>query len=60
MHLFGHSMGGQLAQRAAAAIQGARLVLLPGVGHDLPAAVWPRVADEMRALADRAPVSTGR
>jgi pimeloyl-ACP methyl ester carboxylesterase len=37
----------------AAAIQGARLVILPGVGHDLPAAVWPRVADEVRTLADR-------
>ncbi len=37
----------------------ARLVLLPGVGHDLPAAVWPRVAAEARAPADRAPVSTG-
>jgi hypothetical protein len=36
----------------------ARLVLLPGVGHDLPAAVWPQVAAEVRALADRAPVST--
>ena len=32
--------------------------LLPG-GHDLPAAVWPRVAAEVRALADRAPVSAG-
>ena len=47
------------ARRTAAAIDGARLVLLPGVGHDLPAAVWPRVAGEVRALADRAPVSTG-
>ena len=47
------------ARRTAAAIDGARLVLLPGVGHDLPAAVWPRVADEVRALADRATVRTG-
>jgi pimeloyl-ACP methyl ester carboxylesterase len=47
------------ARRTAAAIEGARLVLLPGVGHDLPAAVWPRVAAEVRALAGRAPVSTG-
>jgi pimeloyl-ACP methyl ester carboxylesterase len=37
----------------AAAIEGARLVILPGVGHYLPAAVWPRVADEVRALADQ-------
>jgi pimeloyl-ACP methyl ester carboxylesterase len=38
----------------AAAIDGARLVILPGVGHDLPRAVWPQVAGEVRALADRA------
>jgi pimeloyl-ACP methyl ester carboxylesterase len=42
------------ARRTADSIEGARLVLLPGVGHDLPAAVWPQVADEVRALADRA------
>src|SRR5579863_3213833 len=47
------------ARRTAAAIEGARLVLLPGVGHDLPAAVWPQVAREVRALADRAPVRAG-
>ena len=47
------------ARRTAAAIDGARLVLLPGVGHDLPAAVWPRVAGEVRALADRAAVRAG-
>ena len=41
-------------RRTAAAIEGARLVILPGVGHDLPAEVWPRVAGEMRALADQA------
>ncbi|HEY5361033.1 MAG TPA: alpha/beta hydrolase [Streptosporangiaceae bacterium] len=45
------------ARRTAAAIDGARLVILPGVGHDLPAAVWPRVADEVRAVADRAEAS---
>ena len=42
------------ARRAAAAISGARLVILPGVGHYLPAPVYPQVADEVRALADRA------
>jgi pimeloyl-ACP methyl ester carboxylesterase len=35
----------------AAAIDGARLLILPGVGHDLPEAIWPRVAAEVRALA---------
>jgi len=47
------------ARRTAAAIDGARLVLLPGVGHDLPAAVWPQVAGEVKALADRSAVRTG-
>lgn len=47
------------ARRTAAAISGARLALLPGVGHDLPAAVWPRVAGEVRALADTAAVRAG-
>jgi pimeloyl-ACP methyl ester carboxylesterase len=60
-HLFGHSNGAQdpllrpaAARRTAAAISGARLVILPGVGHYLPAAVYPQVAGEVRALADRA------
>jgi len=35
----------------AAAIPGARLVVLPGIGHDLPSAVWSQVADEIAALA---------
>jgi pimeloyl-ACP methyl ester carboxylesterase len=42
------------ARRTAASIDGARLVILPGVGHDLPAEVWPQVAGEVRAVADRA------
>jgi pimeloyl-ACP methyl ester carboxylesterase len=42
------------ARRTAAQISGARLVILPGVGHYLPAAMYPQVADEVRALADRA------
>jgi pimeloyl-ACP methyl ester carboxylesterase len=41
-------------RRTAAAISGARLVILPGVGHYLPDAVYPQVASEVRALADRA------
>jgi pimeloyl-ACP methyl ester carboxylesterase len=41
------------ARHTAAAIGGARLVMFDGVGHDLPAALWPGVADEVRALADR-------
>jgi pimeloyl-ACP methyl ester carboxylesterase len=42
------------ARRTAKAISGARLVILPGVGHYLPAEVYPQVAGEVRALADQA------
>ncbi|MBV8758599.1 MAG: alpha/beta hydrolase [Deltaproteobacteria bacterium] len=38
----------------AAAIPGAKLVEIEGMGHDLPRAVWPRVIDEIAALAARA------
>jgi pimeloyl-ACP methyl ester carboxylesterase len=36
----------------AAAIPDARLLILPGVGHDLPEAIWPGVAAAICALAD--------
>jgi pimeloyl-ACP methyl ester carboxylesterase len=42
------------ARATARAIEGARLVILPGVGHDLPAPVWSLVAGEVRDLAARA------
>jgi pimeloyl-ACP methyl ester carboxylesterase len=35
----------------AAAIPGAELVVIPGMGHDLPREVWPQVID---AIADNA------
>jgi pimeloyl-ACP methyl ester carboxylesterase len=42
------------AGRATAArVPGATLTVLPGVGHDLPAPLWPQVAREVRELADR-------
>jgi pimeloyl-ACP methyl ester carboxylesterase len=48
------------AGRATArAIDGARLVVLPGTGHDLPAPLWPAIAEEVRQLADRARASPG-
>jgi pimeloyl-ACP methyl ester carboxylesterase len=42
------------AHATAKAIEGARLLILPGAGHDLPAPLWATIADEIRQLADRA------
>jgi pimeloyl-ACP methyl ester carboxylesterase len=38
----------------AAAIPGAELWTVPGMGHDLPRAVWPRLVDAIGALVARA------
>jgi pimeloyl-ACP methyl ester carboxylesterase len=38
----------------ARAIPGAELVAVPGMGHDLPPQVWPRVVDSVVAVAGRA------
>jgi len=43
----------------AAAIPGARLVVYPGMGHDLPRELWPSMLDEISALAGRAPAGSG-
>jgi pimeloyl-ACP methyl ester carboxylesterase len=37
----------------AASIAGATLMILPGVGHDLPEPLWPEVAHAVRELAAR-------
>jgi pimeloyl-ACP methyl ester carboxylesterase len=42
------------ARATARSIAGARLVILPGAGHDLPAPAWPTIADEVRRNAARA------
>jgi pimeloyl-ACP methyl ester carboxylesterase len=39
----------------AASIPGAKLVVLPRMGHALPVAVWPRVIEEILDLVKRAP-----
>jgi pimeloyl-ACP methyl ester carboxylesterase len=44
-------------QRTAELIEGAELLVIPGMGHDLPRQVWPVLADAVEALADRAPAS---
>jgi pimeloyl-ACP methyl ester carboxylesterase len=38
----------------AAAIADATLVLLPGMGHDLPKALWPTIISHIRDIANRA------
>jgi len=38
----------------AAAIPNARLIAVPGMGHDLPREVWPEITDRVCALIDRA------
>jgi pimeloyl-ACP methyl ester carboxylesterase len=42
------------ARRTAAAIPGARLQVLPGMGHFIPRELWPLYAREVRAIADQA------
>jgi pimeloyl-ACP methyl ester carboxylesterase len=42
------------ARATVKAIEGARLAILPGVGHDLPAPLWPTIAQEVRNLANQA------
>ncbi|MGH3156037.1 MAG: alpha/beta hydrolase, partial [Streptosporangiaceae bacterium] len=34
----------------AAAIAGAKLVTYPGMGHDLPRALWPAIIEEITTL----------
>jgi pimeloyl-ACP methyl ester carboxylesterase len=41
-------------EATAKAVPGARLVLVPGMGHDLPVGVWPVVLDALVANAKRA------
>jgi pimeloyl-ACP methyl ester carboxylesterase len=38
----------------AAAVPGAELLVVEGMGHDLPRAMWPEITDRIAALAERA------
>jgi pimeloyl-ACP methyl ester carboxylesterase len=40
----------------AAAVPGARLVVHPRMSHELPRALWPQIADDVRAIADTAQI----
>ncbi len=46
-----HVSGGRAT---AHAIPGAELLLVPGMGHDLPAALYPTFVEAIRRTADRA------
>ena len=41
-------------EATAAAIPGARLLTVPGMGHDLPAALWPQIVEAISEVAGRA------
>ncbi len=41
-------------RRTAELISGAELMVVPGMGHDLPRPVWPALAAAVSAVADRA------
>jgi pimeloyl-ACP methyl ester carboxylesterase len=45
-------------EATAAAIPGAKLVRIPGMGHDLPPLLWQRFVDEIVANAERATAAT--
>jgi pimeloyl-ACP methyl ester carboxylesterase len=41
-------------RRTAELIAGSELLIIPGMGHDLPRQVWPAIVGAVSALADRA------
>ena len=46
-------------EATAAAIPGARLLRVPGLGHELPPGFWPTLADALVQNADRADGAQG-
>ena len=41
-------------RRTAELIAGSELLIIPGMGHDLPRQVWPAIVEAVSAVADRA------
>jgi pimeloyl-ACP methyl ester carboxylesterase len=52
-------VGASGGRATAAAIPGAELVVIDGMGHDLPQALWPEIADHIAVLARRAEQARG-
>ena len=48
--------GGEATARA---IPGAKLVVIPGMGHDLPRGAWPEIVDAITANTERAKTTVG-
>jgi pimeloyl-ACP methyl ester carboxylesterase len=46
-------------EATAAAIPGAELIVLDGMGHDLPPVYWPRIVDAIAALSAHTPARVG-
>jgi pimeloyl-ACP methyl ester carboxylesterase len=52
-------VGASGGRATAAAIPGAELVVIDGMGHDLPQPLWPEIADHIAVLAGRAEEARG-
>jgi pimeloyl-ACP methyl ester carboxylesterase len=46
-------------RRTAELIAGSELLIIPGMGHDLPRQVWPAIVDAVSAVADRSEAHRG-
>jgi pimeloyl-ACP methyl ester carboxylesterase len=47
------------AEATARAIPGAKLLVIPGMGHDLPRGAWPEIVDAITANTERAKTAAG-
>jgi hypothetical protein len=44
------------ARATAEAIRGSELVVIEGMGHDLPRALWPELTERIADLVERRPL----